>query len=88
MSIAGPWGRRPPPFAVGLARGPRIRRPVWSNTRMSGVKGLVGDLVAGSFESCNIDAKLWVELLERIYDELGLGQGERRAAGAEAEDLA
>src|SRR6266849_4212001 len=43
MSIAGPCGWRPTPLFVGLARGPRIRFPLWSNTRMSGVKGLVAD---------------------------------------------
>src|SRR5712691_3377716 len=47
MSIAGPCAWRPPmtplSFFVGLARGPRIRFPLWSNTRMSGVKGLVAD---------------------------------------------
>src|SRR5713226_2910648 len=43
MSIAGPCSWRPMPLVVGLARGPRIRFPLWSNTRMSGVKGLVAD---------------------------------------------
>src|SRR5436309_10534348 len=43
MSIAGPCGWRPAPLVVGLARGPRIRFPLWSSTRMSGVKGLVAD---------------------------------------------
>src|SRR5437773_9110818 len=43
MSMAGPCAWRPTPGAVGLARGPRIRLPLWSNTRMSGVKGLVAD---------------------------------------------
>ncbi len=40
MSIAGPAGWKPPPAAVGLPRGPRSSSPFWSNTRMSGVKGL------------------------------------------------
>ena len=43
MSIAGPCGWRPTPLLVGLARGPRICFPLSSNTRMSGVKGLVAD---------------------------------------------
>src|SRR5438552_19158283 len=43
MSIAGPCGWRPTPLVVGLARGPRTRFPLWSNTRMSGVKGLVAE---------------------------------------------
>src|SRR5437879_8754643 len=43
LSVAGPCGWRPAPLVVGLARGPRIRFPLWSNTRMSGVKGLVAD---------------------------------------------
>src|SRR3989442_314469 len=48
MSIAGPCAWRPPVWtpllsAVGLARGPRIRFPFSSNTRMSGVKGLVAE---------------------------------------------
>src|SRR5712691_6288039 len=43
MSIAGPCGWRPPPLAVGLARGPRISCPLSLNTRMSGVKGLVAE---------------------------------------------
>jgi hypothetical protein len=49
------------------------------------VQGAVGDLVAGSFESGDIDAQGWVKALERIYDELRLGQGESGAAGAEAQ---
>src|SRR5712692_1877078 len=43
MSIAGPCAWRPPPLAVGLASGPRIKRPLSLNTRMSGVKGLVAE---------------------------------------------
>src|SRR6266571_7364887 len=43
MSIAGPCGWRPPPLAVGLARGPRSKCPLSLKTRMSGVKGLVAE---------------------------------------------
>src|SRR6266508_914344 len=43
MSIAGPCAWRPTPGAVGLASGPRSRFPLWSNTRMSGVKGLAAE---------------------------------------------
>ena len=49
------------------------------------VERAVGDLVAGSFESCDIDAQVGVEALEGIYDELRLGQGEGGTAGAKAE---
>jgi len=49
------------------------------------VEGAVGDLVAGGFESCEIDVEVWMELLEGIYDEMGLSEGEGGAAGAEAE---
>ena len=45
-----------------------------------------GDLIAGGFESGEIDAESGVETLEGIYDELGLGEGEGGAAGAEAEN--
>ena len=41
MSIAGPYGWNPPPVEVGLPSGPRIFVPVWLNTRMSGVNGLL-----------------------------------------------
>src|SRR3989475_11669985 len=48
MSIAGPCAWRPPVWTpllsgVGLARGPRIKRPLSTKTRMSGVKGLVAE---------------------------------------------
>src|SRR2546430_8562468 len=47
MSIAGPcaWSPRvwTPLSPVGLARGPRIKRPLSLKTRMSGVKGLVAE---------------------------------------------
>src|SRR6266851_6004156 len=43
MSTAGPCAWRPPPPALGLARGPRISCPLSLNTRMSGVNGLVGE---------------------------------------------
>src|SRR6202047_1674962 len=42
MSTAGPAGWKPTPGAVGLPKGPPIRFPVWSNTRMSGVNGFFG----------------------------------------------
>src|SRR5215510_5230528 len=45
MSIAGPWGKSPPPLEVGLARGPRSFTPFSLKTRMSGVKGLVAENV-------------------------------------------
>jgi len=38
------------------------------------VQGPIGDLVAGSFESCQIDRQRWMDALELVYDELGLGQ--------------
>src|SRR2546422_78174 len=49
ISIAGPcgWKTPVPPVtvvaSVGLPRGPAIFLPLWSNTRMSGVKGLGAD---------------------------------------------
>src|SRR6266487_465887 len=45
MSIAGPAGWKPPPPTVGLPSGPRSSVPFWSNTRMSGVNGLVNENV-------------------------------------------
>jgi len=52
------------------------------------MEGAVGDLVAGGFESGERYLKVGVELLERIYDEIGLSESEGGAAGAEAENLA
>ena len=49
------------------------------------VEWAVGDLVAGSFESCDIDAKGGVNALEGIYDELRLSKRQGGASGAEAE---
>ena len=40
------------------------------------VQGAVGDLVAGSFESCESDVESWMETLELVYDELRLGESE------------
>jgi hypothetical protein len=42
MSTAGPEGWNPPPWGVGLPKGPRINPPFWLYTRMSGVNGLFG----------------------------------------------
>src|SRR6266581_2246111 len=41
MSIAGPSGWKPPPLGVGFPIGPAILLPLLSNTRISGVMGLV-----------------------------------------------
>ena len=49
------------------------------------MEGAVGDLVAGGSESCEGDGDVWMEAAEFVYDQLGLGQGEGGAAGAEAE---
>ena len=49
------------------------------------VEGAIGDLIAGSFESCDGDIELWVEAIELVYDELGLSERERRAAGAQTQ---
>jgi hypothetical protein len=51
------------------------------------VEGAVGDLVAGGFESGEVDLQSWVELLQGVYDEIRLGEGEGGAAGAEAEEV-
>ena len=51
------------------------------------VEGSVGDLVTGGFESGDSDVQIWVEMLKRAYDEVGLGEREGGAAGAEAEGL-
>src|SRR5258705_13158498 len=45
MPIDGPCGANHTLGAVGLARGPATFVPFWSKTRMSGVKGLVGEVV-------------------------------------------
>ena len=48
-------------------------------------RDIKSDLIAGSFESCDGDIELWVEAIELVYDELGLSERERRAAGAQTQ---
>jgi hypothetical protein len=52
------------------------------------VEGAIGDLVAGGFESGDSDVEGWEEMLKSVYDEVGLGERESGAPGAEAESLA